>query len=347
MRVIITTTQVPFVYGGAEIHAQELCKALELAGHEAEIVAIPFQTYPLERILDTMLVCRLLDLTNSSGRNIDRLIGLKFPAYLIPHPRKVLWILHQHRQAYELWGNPYGGLDLSANGLQIRESIIRADNNVFAEAHNIFSNSKNVARRLKTYNNVDSIPLYHPPQNADFFECQPEEGYFFFPSRINPLKRQELILEALALTKNPVKVIFAGQPEGNFGDILEEKVKQLDIAEKAVFLGRISNEEKLDYYARSLAVLYPPFEEDYGYVTLEGMLASKPVITCKDSGGPLEFIRHQETGLIVEPKAMAIAAAMDEIWENRDWAEKLGKSASEYYRSLDITWSNVIKKLLA
>jgi glycosyltransferase involved in cell wall biosynthesis len=161
------------------------------------------------------------------------------------------------------------------------------------------------------------------------------------------LKRQELILEALALTKNPVKVIFAGQPEGDFGDILEEKVKQLDIAEKVVFLGRISNEEKLDYYARSLAVLYPPFEEDYGYVTLEGMLASKPVITCQDSGGPLEFIRHRETGLIVEPKAMAIAEAMDEMWENRDWAAKLGKSASEYYKSLDITWSNVIKKLLA
>lgn len=347
MRVIITTTQVPFVYGGAEIHAQELCKALELAGHEAEIVAIPFQTYPLERILDTMLVCRLLDLTSANGRNIDRLIGLKFPAYLIPHPSKVLWILHQHRQAYELWGNPYGGLDLSANGLQIRENIIRADNNVFSETHNIFSNSKNVARRLKTYNNVDSIPLYHPPQNADFFQCQPEEGYLFFPSRINPLKRQELILEALALTKNPVKVIFAGQPEGDFGDILEEKVKQLDIAEKVVFLGRISNEEKLDYYARSLAVLYPPFEEDYGYVTLEGMLASKPVITCQDSGGPLEFIRHRETGLIVEPTANALAAAMDELWENRDWAAKLGKSAGEYYKSLDITWSNVIKKLLA
>jgi glycosyltransferase involved in cell wall biosynthesis len=347
MRIVIATTQAPFVYGGAEIHAQELCKALELAGHEAEIVAIPFQTYPPERILDTMLVCRLLDLTSANGRNIDRLIGLKFPAYLIPHPRKVLWILHQHREAYELWGNPYGGLDLSANGLQIRENIIRADNNVFAESYSMFSNSKNVARRLKTYNNVDSTPLYHPPQNADFFKCQPEEGYLFFPSRINPLKRQELILEALAQTKNPVKVIFAGQPEGNFGDFLQDKVKELELTERAIFLGRISNEDKLDYYARALAILYPPFEEDYGYVTLEGMLASKPVITCRDSGGPLEFIRDRETGLIVEPTAISLGEAMDEIWENRDWAEKLGKSANEYYKSLDVTWSNVITKLLA
>jgi glycosyltransferase involved in cell wall biosynthesis len=347
MRVIITTTQVPFVYGGAEIHAQELCKALELAGHEAEIVAIPFQTYPLERILDTMLVCRLLDLTSANGRNIDRLIGLKFPAYLIPHPSKVLWILHQHRQAYELWGNPYGGLDLSANGLQIRENIIRADNNVFAETHNIFSNSKNVARRLKTYNNVDSIALYHPPQDADSFYFQEEEGYFFFPSRINQIKRQELVVEALAKTTHAVPVIFAGKAEGNFDIYLQEKIAKLGLTERAMFIGKITNEQKIAHYAKSLGVVYPPFDEDYGYVTLEGMLASKPVITCQDSGGPLEFIRHRETGLIVEPTANALAAAMDEIWQNRSWAKQLGKAAYEHYQNLDISWSNVLSKLLA
>lgn len=109
----------------------------------------------------------------------------------------------------------------------------------------------------------------------------------------------------------------------------------------------LTNEQKIAYYAKSLGVIYPPFDEDYGYVTLEGMLASKPVITCQDSGCPLEFIRDRETGLIVEPTANALAAAMDELWENRFWAAKLGQSASEYYKSLDITWSNVIKKLLA
>jgi glycosyltransferase involved in cell wall biosynthesis len=294
-----------------------------------------------------MLVGRLLDLTSANGRNIDRLIGLKFPAYLIPHPSKVLWILHQHRQAYELWGNPYGGLDLSANGLQIRENIIRADNNVFAETHNIFSNSKNVARRLKTYNNVDSIALYHPPQDADSFYFQEEEGYFFFPSRINQIKRQELVVEALAKTTHAVPVIFAGKAEGNFDIYLQEKIAKLGLTERAMFIGKITNEQKIAHYAKSLGVVYPPFDEDYGYVTLEGMLASKPVITCQDSGGPLEFIRHRETGLIVEPTANALAAAMDEIWQNRSWAKQLGKAAYEHYQNLDISWSNVLSKLLA
>lgn len=347
MRIIIATTQAPFIYGGAEILAAQLCQALQSAGHEAEIVAIPFQAYPPERILDTMLICRLLELSSFNGQKIDRLIGLKFPAYLIPHPCKVLWLLHQHRQAYDLWGDRYDGLDLNPKGLQVRESIMRADNQVCAESRAIFAISQNVIKRLKTYNNVEGTSVYHPPQDADSFYCQAEEGYFFFPSRINEIKRQELVVEALAKTENPVKVLFAGQPEGNIEEILQAKMEELGVSDRAIFLGKITQKQKIEYYAKSLAVIYPPFDEDYGYVTLEGMLASKPVITCKDSGGPLEFILHRETGLIVEPTATALAAAMDEIWENRSWAEQLGKSASEYYQALDISWSNVLNKLLA
>ena len=90
MRVVIATVQVPFVYGGAEIHAAELNKALLSQGHESEIVTIPFQYSPSERILDSMLISRLLDLSHSNGQKIDRLIALKFPAYLIPHHSKVI-----------------------------------------------------------------------------------------------------------------------------------------------------------------------------------------------------------------------------------------------------------------
>ncbi|MEB3190172.1 MAG: glycosyltransferase family 4 protein [Snowella sp.] len=348
MRILLATVQAPFIYGGAEILADELCKALQSSGHEAEIIAIPFQVYPPERILDTMLISRLLDVESFNGSRIDRVIGLKFPAYLMPHSCKVLWLLHQHRQAYELWGDPiYGGLERSPNGLQVRESIVHADNRVASECRSIFTISQTVVDRLKQFNNVDSIALYHPPQNAELLHCDHEEGYFFFPSRMNAIKRQDLVLEALAKTLNPVKIIFAGQPEGNFEELLTRKVKELELGDRAIFVGRINNEEKIEYYAKSLGVIYTPFEEDYGYVTLEGMLSSKPVVTCRDSGGPLEFIRDRETGLITEPNPLSLAQAIDELWENRTWATKLGQSALSYYRSLNITWSNVLQHLLA
>lgn len=346
MRILVTTAQVPFVRGGAEIHAESLVNALRSANHQVEIVSIPFKWYPSERILDVMLSCRLLDISEANGKKIDLVIPLKFPAYIIPHPHKVLWLLHQYRDAYDLWGSKFCALSQSANGFQIREAVINADNQAFAECKTIYANSQNVSRRLKTFNQFDSTPLYHPPKNPESFHCQAEQNYFFFPSRLTQIKRQELVLEAIAITKNPVKVIFAGEADDKTYDkYLIDLAKQLKISQQAIFVGRISEAEKIKYYAEATAVIYPPFDEDYGYVTLEGMLASKPIITCKDAGGPLEFVRHRETGIIAEPTANSLAAAMDEIWENRVWAAKLGIAGKAYYHSLNITWSNVVAKL--
>ncbi|MBH8566850.1 glycosyltransferase family 4 protein [Nostoc sp. CENA67] len=348
MRVLIVTTQVPFVRGGAEILAEGLLKAIRTEGHEAEIVAIPFKWYPPERILDTMLACRLLDLSEACGQVVDRIIGLKFPAYLIPHPNKVMWLLHQHRTAYDLWQTNYCDLIYFPNGLQIREAIINADNQIMKEYSSIYTIAGNVSKRLKKFNQVDSIPLYHPPQNSELFYCQEPDDYFFFPSRLTTLKRQELVITAIAQTKNPVKVLFAGKPDTiAYAEHLNNLAKKLRVTKKIVFLGEISEEEKIRRYAKSIGVIYPPLDEDYGYVTLEAMLASKPVITCTDSGGSLEFIRHEETGLYSEPTPQSLAAAMDQLWENRSWAQFLGKAGRDYYDSLNISWSKVVQKLLS
>ncbi|MBG1260440.1 glycosyltransferase family 4 protein [Nostoc commune] len=349
MRVLVTTVKIPFVHGGAEILADSLIKALREAGHQAEIVSIPFKSYPHERILDNMLACRVLDISEFSGQKVDRVVGLKFPAYLIPHPHKVMWLVHQHRTAYDLWGTEYCDLIHSPNGVQIREAIINADNKVFQEYKSIYTIAGNVSKRLKHFNYVDSVPIYNPPQNAHLFYCDSHtEDYFFFPSRLTKIKRQELVIAALALTKNPVKVLFAGKADQNqYLTELQKLVHKLGVAKQAIFLGEISEPDKIKYYAQSLAVIYPPFDEDYGYVSLEAMLSSKAVITCKDSGGSLEFVRNRETGLIIEPSPEKVAKAMDELWENRYVTANLGKAAKDYYYTLNITWSNIIEKLLS
>jgi glycosyltransferase involved in cell wall biosynthesis len=92
-------------------------------------------------------------------------------------------------------------------------------------------------------------------------------------------------------------------------------------------------------------VLFPPVDEDYGYITLEAMLARKPVITCTDSGGPLEFVRDRETGLVVEPGAAALASAMDRVWSNRDAARQWGEAGRALYDQLRISWTHVVDSL--
>jgi glycosyltransferase involved in cell wall biosynthesis len=348
MRVLIATTQVPFVRGGAEIHAEGLLHALRESGHEAEIVCIPFKWYPAERIVDAMLACRLLDLTESAGTRIDRVIGLKFPAYLIPHPNKVVWILHQHRSAYELWDHELCDLRRFPNGPDIRAAIIQADRQLIPEAGAIFANSRNVAGRLKKYCGIDSTPLYHPPRDAARFHCERADDYLFFPSRLCELKRQSLVLEALARTKQPVRVKFSGAADTpSHADRLLETTKKHQLEDRVQWLGQITDDEMRQQFARSLAVIYPPIDEDFGYVTLEAMLSSKPVITCSDSGGPLEFVRQEQTGLVCQPTPDSLASALDTVWSNRAQAAAWGKAGRAYYESLDIAWPTVVQKLLA
>jgi len=349
MRVLISTVSVPFIFGGAEVLAHTLLEACRKKGHEAEIVSIPFKHYPASRILDHMMACRLLDITEAAERKVDRVIGLKFPAYLIPHPKKSLWLLHQHRAAYDLWGQPLCDLMHTHNGSQIRDAIFNADNNTFKEcSSSIYTISKNVSKRLKKFNAVDSTALYPPPQNADQFYCKPDQGYLFFPSRINPYKRQEFVIDALAFTKNPVHVVFGGKADQEqYGDSITRKVKDLGLSKRVTFLGNMSEEQKLKYYSESIGVVYTPVDEDYGYVTLEAMLASKPVITCTDSGGPLEFVRHRESGYITEPNLQELAKAMDELWENRATASKLGRAGKDLFNMMNINWDQVLTHLLA
>lgn len=343
LRILIATVRVPFVNGGAEVHADGLRQALVDAGHQAEIVSIPFKWYPPERILDHMLACRLLDLTETVGVPVDRLIGLKFPAYLIPHPRKVIWMLHQHRQVYDLWLHPLNDLHQYANGSDVRAAIQRADSELIPQARQLFANSQTVALRMRTYCGLHATPLYHPPRGAGQFYSRPAEDFFYFPSRINPMKRQDLVLEALALTSAKVKVCFSGPADD---PAFQQKCAALTTANRVEWLGAVSEERKRDFYARCLGVLFPPMDEDYGYITLEAMLARKPVITCTDSGGPLEFVVQRETGLVAEPTPEALAAAMDELWENREEARRWGVDGRQRYDDLHISWGNVVEKLL-
>jgi glycosyltransferase involved in cell wall biosynthesis len=348
MRVLIATTKTPFVTGGAEVHAEELRNALTRAGHQAAIIAIPFKWYPPERIVEQMLAIRLLHLADLNGLRVDRLIGLKFPAYLAQHPDKVLWILHQHRQAYDLWDHPLGDLQHYANGQQIRDAIRFADRRLLPQARRIFANSANVARRLKNFCDVDSEPLYHPPPGAAHFYTAEAQPYLYFPSRINRLKRQDLVIRALAHTREAVRVQFSGPADSpEFEQECRRLAASLRVSDRVLWLGVVDEERKRELYASSLGVLYPPLDEDYGYVTLEAMLSAKPLITCMDSGGPLEFVVHGETGFVAEAEPSSLAAAMDGLWQERARAKDLGAAARARYDEMKIDWEAVIERLLA
>jgi glycosyltransferase involved in cell wall biosynthesis len=348
MRIAIATVQAPFVLGGAELHAMELKKAFLAEGHDAEIVTFPFNHAVPERIPGQMLACRLLDLNEIHGMTIDRLIALKFPAYLIPHPNKVVWLLHQHRAAYDLWGNPFENLDSVPQGLVIRQAIRLADREL-ANTRALFANSQNVARRLRQYCGIESKPLYHPPPNAESFYCAPKPlDYILFLSRLSAIKRQTLLLQALAHTKQPVRVRFGGVADSRaYADRLKFLAEELGVQARVEWMGDLTETQKYKAYAEAVAVVFPPVDEDYGYITLEAMLSSKAVITCTDSGGALEFVQHEKTGLVTEPTAEGMAEALDKLWRERKLAAEYGRHGRSHYDRLGFSWSHVVSTLLA
>ncbi|MGZ4149716.1 MAG: glycosyltransferase, partial [Actinomycetota bacterium] len=85
---------------------------------------------------------------------------------------------------------------------------------------------------------------------------------------------------------------------------------------------------------------------DYGYVTLEGFAAERPVVTLTDSGGPLEFVTDGETGLVTEPDPKAIAEAFDRLYRDRDATRRMGKAGNALIRDVVPSWPEVVSRLL-
>lgn len=346
MRIVLVTVQVPFILGGAEFLTINLKNAMERAGHQVEIVTVPFKWYPPERIPEHILACRLFDLTESYGNRVDLMIGLKFPAYYFSHPNKVLWMLHQYRQAYELWETEYSDLHLAPSGSSVRDAVFRADNLYIKEAKKVFTISLNVSSRLNRFNNIASKPLYHPCPNADKLYCHNYEDYILFFSRIETIKRQHLAIEAMRHVKSPVKLYLVGRADNDaYLKRLQQLARQYKLEDKIKFFDFVSDGEKISLYARCRAVLFPPYDEDYGYITLEAFYAKKPVITCTDSGGPLEFVVDGETGFIRQPDPIQLAEAIDAYGNSEKLAREMGEKAREKIESMNISWDNVVKEL--
>ncbi|MCR4431952.1 MAG: glycosyltransferase family 4 protein [Tepidanaerobacteraceae bacterium] len=346
MKIAIATVQVPFVYGGAEFMARNLKQALEKVGHQAEIITMPFKWYPPERIPEHILASRLLDISETCGEKIDLMIGLKFPAYYFKHSNKVLWILHQHRTAYDLWQTKYCDLNQTSIGYKVRDAIISADNIYINEAKKIFTISNNVKNRLQRFNNISATTLYHPCPEAEKFNCEAYDNFILFPSRINEVKRQYLAIEAMKYINLPTKLYIIGNADNpSYLFKIKKMVNRYDLRDKVIFKDFISEEEKRFFYANCRAVLFPPFDEDYGYITLEAFYSSKPVITCEDSGGPLEFVEDNETGFICKPDPKSIAEAIDKLSDSETLAKTMGNKAREKILSMNITWDNVVKEL--
>lgn len=342
--IAVCAAQVPFSRGGAEEHTEALVRELRSRGYNVDLINIPFKWYPEEQLYKSMEIWKNIDLSESDGKPIDMVIATKFPSYFINHHNKVLWLIHQYRQAYDLLDTPYSGFDLSNKKQKENHSkFVRIDTKALNYYRRIYTNADNTSKRLKKYNNINSSALYHPPKlYNEYFYSDPED-YILSVGRLDPLKRVDLLIKSLNYCDKKIKCKIAGK--GPEMDVLKNLSKKLGVSDRIEFLGFVSDKELVALYSKCSFVFFAPLDEDYGYITLEAFLSKKTVITAFDSGGPLEFVKNDKNGIVLETlEEKIIAEKIGNLYFDKEKCKSFGNSGFNEVK--DINWDTVINTLI-
>ena len=334
-KIAILYPQVPGVTGGTELLAEALNERLFSRGYRSYIHTLPYAWEPKELIIQEALAWRQLQL------DADVVIPLKFPAYFIAHPNKIVWLQHQYRQVYEFFGSPLSGYSNNLTDGELRETVVALDRMALAEAKMVYANSRNTLSRMEKFNGLEGGVIYPPPVKVLGENPRTFEDFFFAVGRLVEGKGFELLVEAAAKAHKYLKVKIAGT--GPLMEPLKKMIAEYHLENQVELLGYLSNEEVKRLYASCAAVHFSPVDEDYGLIAVEAMKQGKGVITSSNSGGPTELVVHESNGYVLPPDASEHAVILDKLWSDRKLCRNLGDQAREDAKK--ISWQVVIDEL--
>lgn len=341
-RIAVVTSTPPFAEGGHLVIARELVGALRDAGHDAAVTLTPQNRFGRQGA--AYLANWLTDVgADAEGRRVDQVISLRYPSYAVRHPVHVSWLNHTMREYYDLW--PAFSATLSKRARikeRARRTLIhRADTFFLKRLRRRFAQSRTVAERLQRWNHLDAEVLYPPPPRRAY-RCDGYGDYIFAVSRLTPLKRMDLIIEAFAEPAgSSLRCVIAG--EGEQRADLERLARARQVDDRVTFAGPLSDDDLLTHFARCRAVCFVPFQEDYGLVTVEAFSSRKAVVTCLDSGGVAELVDHEQNGLVCDPSPPGVAGALRRIMDE-PFARRLGERAEA--TAARMTWAAAVRRLV-
>ena len=344
MRIAVVTSSPPMVEGGHIVIARALRQALQDAGHQADVLVTPQNRFG--RQASAYLATWLTDVGMSDGQPIDHVISLRYPSYAVRHPRHVCWLNHTMREYYDLWDRFTAGLGTTG---RIKERLRRrlthtADRYLLTRnVTRLFVQSRTIQQRLAMWPDLESTVLYPPPPQREY-RCDGYDDYVLLVSRLTPLKRVDLFLEALATSEGQgIRAVIGG--DGEDRPRIEAIIERHGLSDRVTLAGHLRDAELLGHLARCRAVCFPPLDEDYGFVTVEAFASRKAVVTCRDSGGPPELVSDGVRGFVCDPTPASLGAGLRRVMEDRALAERMGTAAQEFVKQL--TWSNAVRQLTA
>ena len=347
-RIAVVTSSPPMVEGGHMVIARSLVQALREAGHDAEVVVTPQNRFGAVGRRSTSpheAYRRRLERRDP----IDQAISQRYPSYAVRHPRHVCWLNHTMREHHDLWPRFWAGL--SPQG-RVKEGVRRRLIHV-ADRYLLTRNVKRlfvlVAHRAEAALNVAGTQVdrivSHLRRSATY-RCDACTGdYIFMVSRLTPLKRADLLVRALAVAgRRGVSARSLPATARNAPVSASSRTRSAS-GVRATFTGALTDALMVEHLARCRAVCFPPLDEDYGFVTAEAFASAKGVVTCRDSGGPVELIEDGVTGLVCDPSPDALATALARVMTDRSLAETMGAAALQ--AAARLKWADAVAALTA
>lgn len=343
MRVAVVTSAPLFVEGGHLVIARALVQALRDQGHEASMLLTPQNRFGRQGA--AYAATWFTDVGMGDGKPVDRAISLRYPSYAIRHPNHVVWLNHTMREYYDQWEAFSGTLSWKGRLKEgVRRKLIHsADRYLLTRnVRKVYAQSQTIAARLQKWGGIPSEVLYPPPPPRPY-RCDRYGDYIFAVSRLTPLKRLSLLVEALATPlANGIQCVIAG--EGEDHNTLAQTIAARGLSARVKLLGRIDDNQLLGHLAACRAVCFPTYDEDYGFVTVEAFASRKAVVTCTDSGGPAELVTDGTNGKVCAPRPHALAIALRALIDDAGAAERLGQGA--FNTVSEMTWPRTVARLL-
>jgi glycosyltransferase involved in cell wall biosynthesis len=373
---IVAPSPIPFTVGGAEKLWWGMLEYINKhTTHQCELIKVPTNENSFWGLIESYQKFYDLDLSH-----FDMVITGKYPAWMVRHHNHHIFMLHCLRgfydcyhflnlnddkksknkkylkiiekienettsieEVFELLLNLKNDKSIDENLFQFPSVLIKKiihffDKKAMQNIKCFSAISKTVADRKEYFPSYAKVKVLYPPSVlTNFKSCSYD--YFFTVSRLDDAKRIAMIIEAYmkSNTSIPLKIAGTGPLSEQF-KILTEEDNRIEL------LGFVSDDDLINYYAHAYAILFVPYDEDYGLITIEAMMSEKPVLTFNDSGGVVEFVEDKVTGLVCSPDIDELTKNIEYISTNPDLCESMGREAKK--RVQNITWENVMGSLL-
>jgi glycosyltransferase involved in cell wall biosynthesis len=164
--------------------------------------------------------------------------------------------------------------------------------------------------------------------------------------RVNREKNVETIIKSLPIIlkkHNGVKLCVAGAiSDENYKKELDSIIEQLEIKDRVIFTGAVSEEEKMQAYAACDVFAHAPLYEGFDLVPLEVMTQVKPIV-ISGIGENVLMIKDHENGILFDPRNHEdLAKKIIEVIGNEELREKISLGGRKLAEGL--TWEVNAKK---